>query len=308
MVRSELRIMAVMLAPAATMAERSVTTASPALLQHYLRGGLVQEPLGLRQRQQPLPLPPDGAGAATTFCAVVLGLAARRRSVAVARNRSCRESRTVASAAAQEQDEVPAKRVVRVCTACSRRNTFLQTMAVASTVPASAQAEEVDPRTKVRVSSLYADIAIRDYSGDEDAKKNYTIDITKCIICVGKGLNRCISCEGSGQVRMIGRANEDRGLMARNQYKECPDCGGLGEQVCPKCYGTGMPSDKLRGFMRDPKFAKVLFRLKRQRVDVNTVDKMQRDIKQAIAAAESRAELKAAKKAADAAEAAAPAS
>eukprot|EP00930_Biecheleria_cincta_P030417 TRINITY_DN21071_c0_g1_i2.p1 TRINITY_DN21071_c0_g1~~TRINITY_DN21071_c0_g1_i2.p1 ORF type:complete len:318 (+),score=68.51 TRINITY_DN21071_c0_g1_i2:84-956(+) len=281
----------------------SATATAPALLGHHLRGSLIPESLGLRQRRQPMPLPLAATGAAATFCAAVLRLAAR--------NRPCREYRMAARAVAQE-DEVPTNFLSALRTrgvTGSRRDAFAAaaaaaagTVAAASILPASAQAEEVDPRTRVRLSSAQAAF-IRDTSGEEG--KKYYVDMTRCLICVGAGLTTCVGCEGTGQTRMLGRKDEDRGLMARDQYRECPDCGGLGEQICAKCYGTGMPADKLRGFMRDPKFAKVLFRLKRQRVDVNTVDKIQRDIKQAIAAAENRKEKRAAEKAAEAAAAAA---
>ncbi|CAE7601699.1 unnamed protein product [Symbiodinium necroappetens] len=40
--------------------------------------------------------------------------------------------------------------------------------------------------------------------------------------------------------------------------------------------------------MRDPIFAKVAYRLKKQRIDVNTVDKMRVDVRKAVAAAERR--------------------
>eukprot|EP00913_Durusdinium_trenchii_P003788 g3507.t1 len=78
-------------------------------------------------------------------------------------------------------------------------------------------------------------------------------------------------CEGTGQFRTWGTDSE---RMPVKQFK---------------CAGTGLPAKRLKGLMRDPIFAKVAFRLKRQRVDVNTVDKMRADVKRAVEAADRRA-------------------
>jgi len=109
---------------------------------------------------------------------------------------------------------------------------------------------------------------------------------TECTECDSTGLVGCQMCEGTGQFRTWGT---DMERMPVKQYVTCPECNGVGETVCQKCAGTGLPAKRLKGLMRDPIFAKVAFRLKRQRVDVNTVDKMKADVKKAVDAAERRA-------------------
>lgn len=93
-------------------------------------------------------------------------------------------------------------------------------------------------------------------------------------------------CDGTGQYRLWGTKYEK---TSQRQYLTCPECNGVGELVCQKCSGTGLPGAKLKGLMRDPIFAKVAYRLKKQRIDVNTVDKMRVDVRKAVAAAERRA-------------------
>eukprot|EP00440_Ansanella_granifera_P059648 gb/GFBE01064646.1/.p1 GENE.gb/GFBE01064646.1/~~gb/GFBE01064646.1/.p1 ORF type:complete len:254 (+),score=61.89 gb/GFBE01064646.1/:1-762(+) len=133
----------------------------------------------------------------------------------------------------------------------------------------------------------------KDYSDEYSASK---IDQSKvCIECASKGLIKCGMCTGTGQYRLFGTAMDSTSM---NQYTECPECYGLGEKICTRCSGTGLPGSMLKGYMRDPVFAKVVYRLKRQRLDVNTVDKMRADVKQAMAAYDKRkAEKDAAKEA-----------
>ncbi|CAE7029512.1 PSA2 [Symbiodinium sp. CCMP2592] len=106
-----------------------------------------------------------------------------------------------------------------------------------------------------------------------------------CHECEGRGLVECPMCEGTGQYRLWGTKYEK---TSQRQYLTCPECNGVGELVCQKCSGTGLPASKLKGLMRDPIFAKVAYRLKKQRIDVNTVDKMRVDVRKAVAAAERR--------------------
>ena len=116
-----------------------------------------------------------------------------------------------------------------------------------------------------------------------------------CSECDGTGLCSCPMCEGGGQYRLWGSKYEKTSMR---QYLTCPECNGVGELVCQKCSGTGLPGSKLKGLMRDPIFAKVAYRLKKQRIDVNTVDKMRVDVRKAVAAAEKRVKEKEAEAAA----------
>eukprot|EP00439_Symbiodinium_sp_Y106_P018102 s456_g2.t1 len=88
-----------------------------------------------------------------------------------------------------------------------------------------------------------------------------------CRECEGRGLNGCPMCDATGQYRLWGTKYEK---TYQRQYLTCPECNGVGELVCQKCSGTGLPGTKLKGLMRDPIFAKVAYRLKKQRIDVNT--------------------------------------
>mmetsp|Transcript_51045 Transcript_51045/g.95583 ORF Transcript_51045/g.95583 Transcript_51045/m.95583 type:complete len:238 (+) Transcript_51045:77-790(+) len=106
-----------------------------------------------------------------------------------------------------------------------------------------------------------------------------------CQECNASGLTSCAMCEGSGQYRTWGTKYEKTKMM---QYLTCPECNGVGEIVCQRCSGTGLSGKKLKGLMRDPIFAKVAYRLKKQRIDVNTVGKMRSDVKKAVNAAEKR--------------------
>lgn len=113
------------------------------------------------------------------------------------------------------------------------------------------------------------------------------LDTSKCLECSGKGTTGCIMCNGTGQWRTIGNDNDQRMSMV-NQYEECPQCNGLGMLVCARCFGTGLGAKRLRGFFRDPAFANVAKKLKTKRVDVNTVDKLQADVRDALALIEER--------------------
>jgi hypothetical protein len=113
------------------------------------------------------------------------------------------------------------------------------------------------------------------------------LDTSKCLECNAKGTTGCLMCNGTGQWRLIGNDNDQRMSMV-NQYEECPQCNGLGMLVCAKCFGTGLGAKRLRGFFRDPAFANVAKKLKTKRVDVNTVDKLQADVRDALALIEER--------------------
>ncbi|CAJ1358579.1 unnamed protein product [Effrenium voratum] len=132
------------------------------------------------------------------------------------------------------------------------------------------------PSALVAGAPAYAEYEIIDLRGRAE---------NGCIECGTSGLVNCNMCEGTGQYRTWGTPQERTPVQ---QYLTCPECNGLGEKVCQKCGGTGLPAKKLKGLLRDPIFAKVAFRLKRQRVDVNTVDKMKADVRKAVAAAEKR--------------------
>lgn len=142
-----------------------------------------------------------------------------------------------------------------------------------------------------RRAALGLSAAVCSVCGGEAALADYEVlnlkrSTTGCTECDSSGLVGCQMCEGTGQFRTWGT---DLERMPVKQYVTCPECNGVGETVCQKCAGTGLPAKRLKGLMRDPIFAKVAFRLKRQRVDVNTVDKMKADVKKAVDAAEKRA-------------------
>eukprot|EP00931_Biecheleriopsis_adriatica_P030142 TRINITY_DN17788_c0_g3_i1.p1 TRINITY_DN17788_c0_g3~~TRINITY_DN17788_c0_g3_i1.p1 ORF type:complete len:265 (+),score=53.89 TRINITY_DN17788_c0_g3_i1:90-884(+) len=155
-----------------------------------------------------------------------------------------------------------------------RASLFFATAAGASAGPAA------------RARELYATEKFEDGTGTLKLP-----DTGNCYECDGGGLVKCVTCTGTGMYRKYGMESDSTAI---DQLTECPDCNGLGQKICERCSGTGLPEIKMRGYLRDPAFAKVLWRLKRQRVDVNTIGKFQTDVRRAVKAIEKRdAELKA---------------
>jgi len=104
-----------------------------------------------------------------------------------------------------------------------------------------------------------------------------------CENCGGEGLNDCVTCKGTGRFRLVS-AREQGEFMAVS----CPDCDGVGKKVCEKCQGTGLPSRKLRGFLRDPAFKTVLRGLKGKGLSVETLPEFRIAVKEAVAEVEKR--------------------
>jgi len=108
----------------------------------------------------------------------------------------------------------------------------------------------------------------------------------RCLNCNGEGFIPCVNCQGTGQFKML--SFNDGNPSGQYQYVDCPDCQGAGNRVCEKCVGTGLPLKKVRGFMRDPDFRKVLGELKGQGVTLNTLPQIKKDVQEAIRMAEER--------------------
>lgn len=113
-----------------------------------------------------------------------------------------------------------------------------------------------------------------------------SVNETRCEDCAGEGYIQCLTCRGSGQLKMLGI--REGSPEAQYQFVDCPDCDGIGTRLCPRCYGTGLPAKKLKGFLRDPVFKKVLYRLKRQKIDLDTLPKLKEEVKEAVEEAEKR--------------------
>mmetsp|Transcript_64458 Transcript_64458/g.203774 ORF Transcript_64458/g.203774 Transcript_64458/m.203774 type:complete len:257 (+) Transcript_64458:1-771(+) len=109
---------------------------------------------------------------------------------------------------------------------------------------------------------------------------------TNCIDCAGEGFIQCRTCKGSGSFKLFGLRAQTEGNIT--QFVDCPECNGVGVKLCVHCFGTGLPSTKLKGFMRDQGFKKVLYRLKRQKIDLDTLPKMKDEVKEAVEAVEQR--------------------
>eukprot|EP00933_Yihiella_yeosuensis_P052189 TRINITY_DN5019_c0_g1_i2.p1 TRINITY_DN5019_c0_g1~~TRINITY_DN5019_c0_g1_i2.p1 ORF type:complete len:233 (-),score=35.51 TRINITY_DN5019_c0_g1_i2:245-943(-) len=80
--------------------------------------------------------------------------------------------------------------------------------------------------------------------GDANEAMAVPIDYTRCMDCVG-GLNMCTTCKGSGKV---------------GDNNDCAFCHHTGWKLCGKCFGSGLPQYKLRQYLKDATFKKVLNR------------------------------------------------
>merc|ERR1740121_2556163 len=81
------------------------------------------------------------------------------------------------------------------------------------------------------------------------------------------------------------------------QYTECPDCYGAGTKICDICLGTGLPKQRLVGFLRDPAFRQYVARIRQGRVDVDNVKEIQAEIQEMVALQERNKALKKAEEA-----------
>jgi len=138
------------------------------------------------------------------------------------------------------------------------------------------------PRREVTAGVVAMIAAAAQEGANADDSRQHTYD-EACENCGGEGLNECITCKGTGRFRLVS-AREQGEFMAVG----CPECDGVGKRVCERCQGTGLPSRKLRGFLRDPAFKTVLRGLKCKGLSVETLPEFRLAVKAGVEEAEKR--------------------
>eukprot|EP00929_Paragymnodinium_shiwhaense_P067939 TRINITY_DN34149_c0_g1_i1.p1 TRINITY_DN34149_c0_g1~~TRINITY_DN34149_c0_g1_i1.p1 ORF type:complete len:282 (-),score=65.70 TRINITY_DN34149_c0_g1_i1:235-1017(-) len=118
------------------------------------------------------------------------------------------------------------------------------------------------------------------------------IDIKGCQACGGEGIQPCINCKGTGQFKML--SVKEGEAAAQYQYVDCPDCYGVGNRICERCLGTGLPGKQMRGFMRKPQFQKAVGMLRSGNVSIYNIKEYQEEVKRAMNGEEVQSDIKSA--------------
>eukprot|EP00440_Ansanella_granifera_P016411 gb/GFBE01017829.1/.p1 GENE.gb/GFBE01017829.1/~~gb/GFBE01017829.1/.p1 ORF type:complete len:241 (+),score=40.46 gb/GFBE01017829.1/:1-723(+) len=104
-------------------------------------------------------------------------------------------------------------------------------------------------------------------------------DADYCMDCKGTQFLQCYRCKGTGQMT---------GLEDVSKVSDCMECEATGRKPCGFCFATGLPQTKLRPYLRDAKFKKVVARNQKKKADKEGMEEVRKNIKAAIEDLEAR--------------------
>lgn len=135
------------------------------------------------------------------------------------------------------------------------------------------------PRRQAAVAAAL--LGVSSSGGKASAEVLKQVEEVNCVNCGGDGTISCLNCGGTGQFKML--SARTGGTSGQYMYVDCPDCAAVGQQLCARCSGTGLPTKKLRGFLRDPAYRKILKRMRKQQMKVDDVPQIKIEVQEALA-------------------------
>jgi hypothetical protein len=88
------------------------------------------------------------------------------------------------------------------------------------------------------------------------------------------------------QMQGVKNGNPEASFM----FATCPICEGTGDEICARCFGSGLPNRSLRGFLKDPAFQKAVYymRVFKKKRDGESLKKLQIEARAAAIVVENR--------------------